>query len=300
MEDHLKKILKEIEGKNFGSLEEIQETLNKVVMKRNQEPLDEFCGLSPEQMHRILDFPFDSPEYCRFSDSFPVPTDSPVFMLFSMLAEACGKQGLKTTAKGFLPQKFCMEAGETFYEKYPGQPLLQPRVRKELDFTELHALRLLAELAGLLRKYRKRFVLTKKCNKLLESGSTREIYMELFKAHTTKFNWAYLERYDDFYIIQRSFLFSLYILSKFGSKFRPALFYEEKFLRVFPMVLQEAPGIQYTSKEKYVGVSYTHRTMNRFAEFFGLVNIRYPDRFSFSKMEIVKTPLLDQLVLFNI
>ena len=45
-------------GRSFNSLQEAQETVNRVVNERNNTPLDDFCGLSPAQIHRLLYDPF--------------------------------------------------------------------------------------------------------------------------------------------------------------------------------------------------------------------------------------------------
>lgn len=55
-----------LQGRQFSSLEEVRSFTDRFMRQRNQASLDDFQGLSPEQMHRILVFPFDSPEAVRF------------------------------------------------------------------------------------------------------------------------------------------------------------------------------------------------------------------------------------------
>ena len=52
---------KALEGRQFNSLEEAQTFLDQITQQQNYRQLDEFHGLSPEQMHRILNLPFASP-----------------------------------------------------------------------------------------------------------------------------------------------------------------------------------------------------------------------------------------------
>jgi hypothetical protein len=59
----LKELLK---GQSFDSLDEANAFLRQHMQKRNQAAIDEFHGLSPEQMHRFLHFPFDTPELATF------------------------------------------------------------------------------------------------------------------------------------------------------------------------------------------------------------------------------------------
>ena len=47
-----------MEGRYFHSLQEAQETVGRIVDEQNNTPLDDFCGLSPAQIHRMLYDPF--------------------------------------------------------------------------------------------------------------------------------------------------------------------------------------------------------------------------------------------------
>ncbi|MGC9424191.1 SEC-C metal-binding domain-containing protein, partial [Vibrio sp.] len=70
-----------IEGKEFSSLEEAQDFANQFMQQRNQRPMDDFHGLSPEQMSQILNYPFDSPQIAYFPDSIESADQSPIMFL---------------------------------------------------------------------------------------------------------------------------------------------------------------------------------------------------------------------------
>lgn len=302
--DIIAEIRKELAGRDVSSLAELQALAKRISQEQNLRPRDEFCGLSPEQMHRFLHFPVDSPEIVEFSENFQNPPEAPVLTLASFLIDACGDNGLKATAKGYLPQQFCRETAISFFgEEGYKERKFGSEVRKELDFPELHVVRLVAQMAGLVRKYRGKFLLTKKCKKLLSSPANGKLYLELFTAYTWKFNWGYRDGYEDFHIIQESFLFSLFLLRRFGSEFRYPAFYEERFLQAFPAVLDEVCGplLYKKSKEEYVGLCYSLRTMRRFAHFFGLIELNNISPMLISQSyEIKKRPLLDQLLTFHV
>src|SRR3546814_13534079 len=57
-----------LKGQQFNSLEEAQTFVARHAQMQNQRPREEFHGLSPEQMHRILNQPFNSPELARFPE----------------------------------------------------------------------------------------------------------------------------------------------------------------------------------------------------------------------------------------
>lgn len=111
----------------------------------------------------------------------------------------------------------------------------------DTDFEQLHCTRLVAELAGLIRKYRGHFVLTRKGKELLSRQDTGGIYLERFKSYTTKFSWADRDLYPEADIVQYSFLYTLFMLAAFGAEQRPQQFYEDKFLIAFPMALDMFP-----------------------------------------------------------
>ncbi len=292
-------IRKEFADRPAGSLAEAQAVANRVMERRNRTPLVEFSGLSPEQMHRFLDFPFSSPGIASFAEELDCQPESPVMKLFSLLANAIGSDGLKATAKGNLPRQFCQEAAKTYWEMYPDKAL-SGGISTEQDFFDLHTVRIVAGMAGLIRKYKDRFILTKKCRLAIENGMGG-VYLELFRTYTQKFNWAYRDRYQDLAIVQRSFLYTLYLLHKYGGEFRPPEFYMEKFIQAFPMALAEALDRPYATSEKTVGRCYAFRSLEGFAEFFGLVEVKVLSKeFLARKYEIKKSPLLDALVIFRV
>jgi hypothetical protein len=93
-----------LQGKQFASEEEMHAFVQDFMARWGRRPLDDFCGLSPEQMHRLLHFPFDSPQLVVFPTQASLPPAAPLLTLVEALLEAIGEQGLKATAKGNLPR----------------------------------------------------------------------------------------------------------------------------------------------------------------------------------------------------
>jgi hypothetical protein len=124
-----------LQRRQFSSLEEVRSFTDCFMRQRNQASLDDFQGLSPEQMHRFLTFPFDSPELLTYAPLVAPDSSAPILTLFGLLAEAVGEKGLKATATGNLPRNVCREAAlsywgdETYREntRYAG-------INKEDDF----------------------------------------------------------------------------------------------------------------------------------------------------------------------
>ncbi len=60
-----------IGGQSFGSIEEVQAVLDQYQQQKNEVPVDDFHGLSSEQMHRFLQSVLfrKSPPGCRIIKS---------------------------------------------------------------------------------------------------------------------------------------------------------------------------------------------------------------------------------------
>lgn len=292
---------KALEGRQFSSLEEAQAFVNQIAQQRNRRPLDEFHGLSPEQMHQILNFPFASDGLVHFPDVLDVDPVAPILTLFELLTDAIGEQGLKPTAKGNLPRNVFREAALTYLgeEKYREHTRFG-NINREEDFDDLHVTRLVAELAGLIRKYKGRFILSRDCRRLLAGDGMAAIYPRLFRAYVEQFNWAYRDGYPELRLMQSTFLFTLYLLARYGDTWQPQEFYEDAFLGAFPMLLDEMPPNQVFSPEETVRRAYTWRSLVHFVGFLGLATVEPVSEGSLCHDYRMKAlPLLGQMVQFQ-
>jgi hypothetical protein len=286
---------------SFSSLEELNEFAAQQMQHKNRRSLDEFCGLSPEQMTHFLYAPFTSEKTVHYATDIEPTAEIRIMGIFIPLVEAIGESGLKATAKGNLPLKFCKKMAQQLKDGHDGsRPLRIGGIRSEHDLEELHRTRLVAELAGLIRKYRGKFVLTQKCKQLLAKPGTDCLYMELFKAYTTKFNWGYSDGYADAEIMQLSFLYTLFLLTSFGEVVRPQQFYEDKFLAAFPMALETFPETSYSTVEDDARRCYFLRALERFAVFFGLAELTTESKELFQyNYAIRKSALLNRFITFK-
>ncbi len=291
-----------MEGMQFGSLAEAEAFVGRHTQQRNQRPLDEFHGLSPEQMYRMLHFPFASPKLVILPDVLDANPSAPIVTLFGMLVEAIGEKGLKPTAKGNLPRKVCREAALAYW----GEEVYREKTRfgginREEDFYDLHIARLVAQLAGLVRKYKGKFILSRNCRALLAGDGLAALYPLLFRTYAEQFNWSYRDRYPELRLIQTAFLFTLHLLTRYGGTWRPHEFYEDSFLRAFPMVLDELPQHPVFSPEEELRRCYTWRTLVHFVGFFGLATVEPVSDKRFGREYRVRSlPLLHASVQFQL
>jgi hypothetical protein len=302
--DEVMQALKEAQQhREFGSIKDANEFMQEFMIRQNTKPRDAFAGLSPAEMRSILNTPFAAPDIATVADVLPQNPDCTAAALFEALADAIGDKGLKPTATGNLPRNTVREISivingtDTFgTERTPYQLL------KEADYFDLHLIRIVAGYAGLIRKYKGRFILTKKCRTILDRHGMAGIWPQLFRVYAEQYNWAYRDGYGPMYLLQRSFLFTLYLLHRFGSEKRDGLFYANAFLRAFPTFLDEITPMYSRSPEEIAISSYLHRVIDRFAGFFGLAHVEKSDwKYGENRPYQVRAlPLLDQAIRFHV
>ncbi len=292
-----------LDGADISSLEEAKAHTNQLVQQKNLQALDDFHGLSPEQMQAFLYSPFESPEFVRFKEPKTKKIDAPIWELFKLMTDAIGEKGLKSTAKGNLPQKFCREAAVLFRTSgHLGDSFPMRGINKEEDYYDLHVTRVVAEMAGLIHKPKNHFMLTSECQQLLAEQNHGVIFLKLLKAYTLKFNWGYDDGFPEVNIIQQSFVFSLYLLSRNGKQAKHQKFYEDAFLTAFPMALDMAEASEFFTPEEDIRRCYTMRIIHGFVKFFGFAALTTieGDKPYLHDYKIKKLPLLDELVQFVI
>jgi hypothetical protein len=297
--DDLKKLLKE---KEFGSLEEAKAFIGQQMGGVNQVSIDDFHGLSPEQMHRLLYFPFDTPELVTVPDRLDDEPQAPILTLFKLLCDAVGSDGLKATATGNLPRQFCRDAALALWgeEKYR-EETRYGEIRTEPDFFDLHVTRLLAVMARLMRLYKGKFVLIKECQKVLAKEGMAGIYPRLFRTFAREYNWSYRGGWQDVPMVQFSFLFTLHLLTRYGAEWRTSRYYEDCFLRAFPMLLHQVKSEgDYFTPEKVLRRAYSHRCLQGL-ELMGLIQIELDPADPYTgDFRLKSLPLLSQAVRFHL
>jgi len=251
----------------------------------------------------MLHFPFDTPVFFHFPETLRTEPEAPILTLIQWIVNAIDEKGLKATAKGNLPQKLCKEAFADYRKYIPENDFhRRMKINREDDFVDLQTARIILELAGLLRKTKGRFFLTKKYQRIVREKGLTGLYPVIFKIFCRKFNWAYRDGYDEVAFIQQSFLFSMYLLTLYGGDWRPFLLYEDDFLQAFPMVINEIEPSPYSSPEDDLRSCYSFRALQGFLHFMGLADIEIiPSDKPFPvKYQIKKRALLDEVVCFSV
>ena len=275
-----------IAGKTFNTLDEANAFAQSFMESKNRVPQLNFLGISSEQMHRLLDFPF-----ARTRDIVEIDPDlapaafrgvSVVDNALLFMNRLAKQEPLKATAKGNLPLSF---AREVFAElKMPERELYDTAIRKEEEAPLLLALRELLTLCGWVKKRNSRFSLTENGRKIVQGGFIGADFRNLLDKYTLIFNWGFMDRYPSFSIVQRSFLFGLYLLHRQAGRESEDQALAGHFLRAFPQVLEDARRYEapYCEPRDFISGCFSLRFLERFCEYFGFVTIRrelIPSRF---------------------
>jgi hypothetical protein len=298
--DVLAAIKQALAQQEFASAKEVDAFVQAFTKQKNETGNPDFQGLSSHQMHHMLTWPFDAPETLVFNTQPSGVEEAPIMRLFQMLVEAIGDEGLKATAKGNLPQKFCREAAQRFWgENQHARKTRFGGINREEDFFDLHVVRVVAEMAKLVRRVKGKFVLTATYRKVLKQGGLPSLYMSLFRCYAREFNWDYRSRGNEHPFFQQSFAFTLYLLQQFGRTERQARFYGDRFIQAFPMLLDELHDA-ILGAEREIRMYYGYRVLANFAEFMGLATRRRLSDDMTPEYAVKALPLVFELVEFHL
>lgn len=257
----------------------------------NNRPVDEFLGLSPNEMQHLLYDPLgpDSVVQVRTDLDDEVLDQIPLFRVLEAYLLILQREGqLKLTPLGALPRKVLTEV----YEKrhLPDEHIESGLIKltREIDWPALSSTRFAAEYGGIVRKANNRLTLTKKVVKLLETNKRRELFILFLKAFTEKFLWSSNDGYPEIPAAQQGWAFSVYMLFKFGDTPRLGRFYGSKYSTAFPVFLT------YFGQEQLLRC-YNTRTFYRFMLWFGWVKVNQDkDYLEFDINLLERTPLLEK------
>ncbi len=259
----------------FGSEEEVKDAVERFFASQQRNPVDDFHGLSPDQVHRLIYHPFDSPQLLRWSEAGTAVEQTLVIGMLQVLIARLQEGPVKLTPRGNLPlavvRPMHAVVGKTLAS--PGHGLLRS-IRSEENAWPVHIVRLLADLSGLVKAQKGKLSLTKKSEKLLKKSGWPGLYRELLQIAFVKFNWAYLDGWgDEMRGVQATAPFMLWLLHRHGQQWKHEEFYQDAMLQAFPALAREATERQYVSAEAQVKNAISRRA-ETLLEWFGLIELR--------------------------
>ncbi len=263
-----------VRSRVFDSPEAMSEFARSFCDKKNAEPRPEYLGLSADQVHMMIEFPLEGTqdlvilnESLRPGDLSAAPIVEDATFFLRTMAEA---GPVKATVTGNLGRDFARRLFDVIdhsrWKEYVS-------FRSEEDSSKVQSLRLVLTQGGWIRRAKGVFRLTRRGERSVQEGFSTADFLRLFWTFTGKFNWAFQDRYPEFQVIQRSYLFSLFLIHRKARDFIEDYSLTPFFIRAFPLVLAEEPEIL-SDPFWTVNVCYVFRFLERFCAAFGLIETK--------------------------
>ncbi len=291
-----------IKGKTFKSLDDLNNFLATQNKAYNDIPKKDMGSLSPAQVAALLDSDWDSEKSSiqlnsglsfDYLKEVPILGNSRIFLDTLLRAG-----GIKATAKGNLNRKFVTEMLDQMKwpEKYVESVRDVNKVVNEMDVFLIHILRIILQQAGLMRKVKGAFQITKNGKIFLREDMAGELYILLFKTLFLKINLAYLDRMPEFSSFQDTIAFSIYMFGKLCANWEKPKDIASSLL--LPSVREE---IHMIYPYDMTAVLIKTRFINPL-ESFGLLERKYISgkTYYFAEYEIRKTELFDSFFKFDL
>jgi hypothetical protein len=263
-------------------------------------PPADFCGLSPSQMHELLQSPLHCPSVFKpLINAKTVDQEldaAPILKMAKVLVNELGEKGIRLTGKGNLPLKqvkaMIEAAGEEVVVPFAGYG----SVRSEEDILGVQLTRVLLELAGYTRKERGRLLLKKSAAKRLDTKGWLTLYQDILAVTFSEFNWAWMDHYDGLEDIQTVGPFFLWLLAEKGRDWLPVDGYINDMLAAFPQLPLSALPRPYASEERQTRWALDSRVIRLF-RLLGLIELT-PERALFreeAEQRLRRTALFEGL-----
>lgn len=212
-----------------------------------------------------------------------------------------GESGIPATAKGNLGRAFVLAMNEGMrFTDYDGEWRPYIKVHKEDDVWPLHILRVVLTVGGVVRKYRGRFLLTKKGGKLAADEQAGALQAHLVRTFFGAFNLSYLDRFRDDSTFQTAVAYSLWMMRRIGDEWMTPERLRE--LAQLGLRFMEETDEQGRKDRQWV---FEHRLL-RPLENFGLLETRPGNPLSgggglyCKPYEVRKTALYDRFIAFEL
>lgn len=268
--------------------DEFLRALESEALLRNSSPVEDFEGLTPLEMDRLLQAPLEKDSSIKLNPNIPdsVLDTLPMLKLteaFLRLLER--EEKIKLTPKGALPKSVVVEL-------YALRFILDEHIESELyklsneeKFQPLLVVHYSSVGAGLVRKTKGVLQLTKEGKQCLASNNRNQILRRMLISHTLRFNWASLDGYPESPLDRIGWGFSIILLLKYGNEPRFASFYARRFIIAFPVYTNDFPHDSPYYKQRSSENCYCLRTFHRFLVWWGFVKVTKPSPQSFEASE---------------
>jgi len=271
------KLVQAMAGQQFQSEEDMQIFLNHKVQQLNEAPQAELGGFSPTQVHTLIYAPSAEQTMIKWHASKDELASgkydtAAIIIIFNAFKSFALESKIKATAAGYLPTALVKYVQSQLQDHINHNSFLslERTYKKEDDFRELHKAKIIFELAGLLRRQKGYFLLTKKALQI----NDHDLFQLLFITYAEKFNWGYEDGYPEASFLQQTIWYSLVKLQRLAGHEVCCVKFSEELISVFADIADEFEDDPYRSRLSSAATAYHIRMLERFWLFFGLIEIR--------------------------
>jgi len=273
-------------------------TIQEIIDVRNKQPDPELGGLSPNQVYRLINFPWEESNYpITFNKNIELSQlkDSPFFtnskILLTTLLEL--KNIDTATVKKNLNRKVVQAVFDSLVldSETRADILRFNKVINEEDVLPLNVVRIVCEEAKLILCRKKKFLVSSRGKELLQNEKAGKLYYQLFSIYFRKFNIGYVDRLPALDCVQHTIAYSFYRLSRIADDFVDIeeLFDEILLPTVKDEIREKLPPVL---KVKWLVQSRIVRPLRG----FGLLECRYKEKGSREIGAVRKTELFDRFM----
>jgi hypothetical protein len=212
-------------SQQFGSLEETQAFLDARTARYNTTPQEDFGGLSPLEMHTLLQGNWLTGGPLRLAADLGLDELQGADYLVNartFLQALLDQDGTRATAAGNLSRKFVGDMLERMRwpDGYVSEVREMNKVINEDDVFPLHVLRLVLSLAKCIRVRKKEFRITGVGKDLVKEPNAGLLYNLVFRTFFRRLALAYLDGAPENPALQETLAFSFYRLSTLAADWR--------------------------------------------------------------------------------
>ncbi len=258
----------------FSDREEVQEYLNKRMQQENESPVDDFEGLTPAEMHSILNGTMRDNEWLvTVSDDLTagaaLSADIIIIMRFVLEYHVDHGGEIRLTSRGNFPKNLC----RSYLEKHDHRYRRGDPVPIELNIRELFsAHETLLDMGYIDESADKSWITTEGVG-VLSGRQWARAFKDVLRYVLDEADWIYwldeALQIEHFQIVQRAALFLLYLLKQHPEG--TVAEYFDRFIRAFPAFAEPAQGEERIVA--WLGVSFATLFFEYFCSLFGLVSL---------------------------
>lgn len=163
----------------------LQDETNTKILYLNNHPLDDFLGLAPIEIHALIYDAFGDKSPVHFQENIDDNTldKIPLFRIAEDFLKIIQRdKQIKLTPLGALPKKIMVEIYEKRFLLDEDIENGLTKLWKEDDCISIKSARLTFEIAGLVRKYNGKLMLTKTGTELLETKKRPRDFQTIFQS----------------------------------------------------------------------------------------------------------------------